>query len=80
MVTKNEVNIIKLPVHSYHEIMTKFTWIRIYDVTDDVTRSQDRSIFKIDLSPSVFQLERRSKAQNIGNIHGKYIHPRYHIQ
>ena len=33
------------------------------DVIDDVTRSQSRSNFEIDISPSIFQLERRSKAQ-----------------
>ena len=40
------------------------------DVTDDVTRSQCRSIFEIDISPSIFELEHRSKAQNIGNTNG----------
>ena len=26
--------------------------------------------FEIDISPSIFKLERRSKAQNVGNAHG----------
>ena len=43
---------------------------RTYDVIDDVTRSQSRSKFEIDISPSIFNLERRSKAQNIGNANG----------
>ena len=43
---------------------------RTHDVIDDVTRSQGRSNFEIDISPSIFELERRSKAQNVGNAHG----------
>ena len=62
--------IIKLPVHMYHQIMTIIIWIHIHDVIDDVTRSQNRSNFEIDLSPSIFELQRRSKAQNVGNAHG----------
>ena len=34
-----------------------------HDIIDDVTRSQSRSNFEIDISPSIFELERRSKAQ-----------------
>ena len=34
-----------------------------HDVIDDVTRSQSRSNLEIDISPSILQLERRSKAQ-----------------
>ena len=41
-----------------------------HDVIDDVTRSQSRSNFESDISPSIFELERRSKAQNVGNAHG----------
>ena len=43
---------------------------RTHDVIDDVTRSQSRSNFEIDISPSIFELERRSKTQNVGNAHG----------
>ena len=65
--------IIKLPVvHRYHEIMTTIIWIFIHDVFDDVTRLQNRSIFLIVISPSIFELERRSKAQNFGNAHGYF--------
>ena len=39
-------------------------------VIDDVTRSQNRSNFEIAISPSIFELEHRSKAQNFGNAHG----------
>ena len=39
----------------------------IHDVIDGVTRSQSRSNFEIDTSPSIFELERRSKAENVGN-------------
>ena len=42
----------------------------IHDVIHDVTRSQSRSKFEIDISPSIFELRRRSKAQNVGNAHG----------
>ena len=34
---------------------------RTHDVIDDITRSQSRSNFEIDISPSIFELERRSK-------------------
>ena len=44
--------------------------MRIHDVIDDVTKSQCRSNFEIDISPSMFELERRSKAQNIGSDDG----------
>ena len=43
---------------------------RTHDVIDDVTRSQSRSNFEIDISPSIFELERRSKAHNVANAHG----------
>ena len=43
---------------------------RTHDVIDDVTRSQSRSNFESDISPSIFELERRSKTQNVGNAHG----------
>ena len=43
---------------------------RTHDVVDDVTRSQNRSNFESHISPSIFELERRSKAQNVGNAHG----------
>ena len=43
---------------------------RTHDVIDDVTRSQSMSNFKSHISPSIFELERRSKAQNVGNAHG----------
>ena len=41
-----------------------------HDVIDDVTWSQSRSNFESDISPSIFELERRSKAQNVANAHG----------
>ena len=40
------------------------------DVIDDVTRSHSRSNFEIDISLSIFQLERRSKPQNVENTNG----------
>ena len=43
---------------------------RTHDVIDDVTRWQSRSNFEIDISPSIFELECRSKAQNVGNANG----------
>ena len=43
---------------------------RTHDVIDDVTRSQSKSNFEIDISPSIFELERRPKAQNIANSNG----------
>ena len=44
--------------------------MNIHDLIDDVSRSQNRSNFEIDISPSIFDLQRRSKAQNVGNAHG----------
>ena len=41
---------------------------RTHDAIDDVTRWQSRSNFEIDIS--LFELERRSKAQNVGNANG----------
>ena len=41
-----------------------------HDVIDDVIRSQSRSNFETDISPSIFELERRSKSQNVENAHG----------
>ena len=44
---------------------------RTDDVIDDVTRSQRRSnFFEIDIYLSIFELERRSKARNIGSANG----------
>ena len=44
--------------------------MHIHDVIDYVTRSQSTSNFEIDISPSMFELERRSTAQNVGNANG----------
>ena len=41
-----------------------------HDVIDDVIRSQNKSNFEIDISPSIYELERRSNVQNIGNANG----------
>ena len=50
--------------------MSIFIWIHIHDVIDDVTGSQRRSNFKIDIFPSIFKPERRSEVQNVGNANG----------
>ena len=50
--------------------MTTFILIHFHDIIDDVTRSQSRSNFEIDISPSIFELERQSKVQNVGNANG----------
>ena len=39
---------------------------RTRDVIVDVTMSQSRSNFESDIYPSIFELERRSRAQNVG--------------
>ena len=44
--------------------------MRINDIIDDAARSQSKSFIKIDVLSSIGQLERRSKAQHIGNTHG----------
>ena len=44
--------------------------MRIHDVIGDVTRSQSGPNFEIDISPSIFELVRRSKAQNVGHANG----------
>ena len=56
----------------YHEIIATIIQICIHDVIDDVTRSQNKSSFEIAISPSIFELQRRPKAQNVGNAHGYY--------
>ena len=43
---------------------------RTHDVIDDVTRSQSRSNCEIVISPSMCELERRSKNPNVGNANG----------
>ena len=44
--------------------------LRTHDFIDDVTRRQSRSNFEIDISPSIFELKHRSKAQNVANANG----------
>ena len=39
-------------------------------LVDDFTRSQNMSNFEIDISPSIFELQRGSKAQTVVNAHG----------
>ena len=36
-------------------------------IIDDVIRSKNRSKFEIAITPSIFELERRTKSQNVGN-------------
>ena len=43
---------------------------RTHDIIDDVTKSQSRSNFEIDISSSISELNRWSKVQNIGNAKG----------
>ena len=43
---------------------------RTHDVIDDVTISQSRSNFEMYISPSIFELQCRSKTQNVGNANG----------
>ena len=54
----------------YHEIIATIISMNIHDLIDDVTRSQNRSNIEIYISPSIFELQRRSKPQNVGNAHG----------
>ena len=60
----------ELPVHRYRGILIISIQIHIYDVTDDVTKSQGNSNFKITMYPSIFQIEHGSKAQSIGKAQG----------
>ena len=57
-------------MHTYHEIMTIYVYMHIHDVIDDVTMPQSRSNFELYISPWIFELERRSKNQNVGNTYG----------
>ena len=60
-----------LQVHCWGYMSSCASYVsRTHDVIDDVTRSQSRPNFEIDISPSIFELQRRSKAQNVGNAHG----------
>ena len=54
----------------YHEVIAMIIQIRIDDFIDDVTGSQNRSNFEIDISTWIFGLQRRSKALNVGNAPG----------
>ena len=40
---------------------------RVDDIIDDVIRSRCRSNFEIAITPSIFELERRTKSQNVGD-------------
>ena len=42
----------------------------IHDLMEDITRSQRRSNFEIDISLLIFELEHPSKAQNVRNANG----------
>ena len=57
----------------YREIIATILQICIHDVIDDVNRSQNRSNFEIDISPSIFELQRRPKTENVGNAHGYFF-------
>ena len=39
----------------------------VHDVIDDVIRSKNRSNFEIAITPSIFELECRTKSQKVGN-------------
>ena len=70
-------------VRMYRAVVTILIKKCIYDINDDVTRSQSRSNFKIAIYPSIFQLQCRLKAQNIGNAHGYLagiLNFRYHFR
>ena len=56
---------------------------RTHDVVDDVTMSQGRSNFEINIYPSIFELEGWSKTQNIGNANdcvSNIFNVRYHFR
>ena len=57
----------------HHQIMTTIIWIHIHDVIHDVTKSQDRLNFEIDIFPSIFEVQRRSKAPNVGNAYAIFL-------
>ena len=71
MITKNRAKISSL---NFLCISIMRLWHHLYEyifmTSLMTTRSQSRSNFEIDISPSICQLERRSKAQNVGNAHG----------
>ena len=61
------------PVNSPHKgsvTRKMFSFDDVIMIIDDVLMSQNKSNFEIDTSPSIFELERRSKAQNVGNASG----------
>ena len=56
---------------------------RTHGVIGDVITSQSRSNLEIDKSPSIFELELRSKAPTVGNANGYYsgiFNFRYHFR
>ena len=72
MITEQRANIssITFPCICVMGLWLQLYDIYIHDVIDDVTRAQNRSNFEINISPSIFELQRRSKPQNVENAHG----------
>ena len=59
-----------LLVHSWRCLVVQVMFHCTHGVIDNVARSQIKSNFEIAISPSIFELERRSKAQNIRTANG----------
>ena len=64
----DQVIIIKLKVHIYEVCVTKPVNIDVNLVNNYVTSFDNRSKIWAVKTPSIFELERRSKAQNIGTL------------
>ena len=58
-----------LQVHSWWSLVVQVMFHALV-TSSMMSACHNRSYFEIALSPSIFQLERRSKAQNTGNAHG----------
>ena len=60
----------KLGINMEHTCEKVCILFGVDDITDDVTRSKSRSNLKIVITQSIFELELRSKAQNVGYCTG----------
>ena len=67
--TGRTVQAINTKLGTYMELASGYQCILfgVDDVIDDVIRSKSKSNFEIAITPSIFELERRTKSQNIGN-------------
>ena len=73
----------KLGTYMYLGSGYRYIVFGVDDIIDDVIRSKNKSNFEIVVTQSIFKLERRSKAQNVGHVLGfpdKVLNFRWHFR